>query len=636
MKNKQFIGLVACWLISLASWAAEPFSVATIPSGLPAGAAVVMRLYEQTFEVRTRAEAVETVHYAVTILNEGGKSYTSVAIPYTKLSKVGSIEGILYNAEGKVIRRLKRSDIEDLSWVSNFSLFEDSRMKSAGFTYADYPFTVEFRYETTTQNTMLYPDWFPLSDDKLALESAQFRMIVPVGQTLRYKTLNHLPAPEVVETSTGRTYTWKLKQQKIHEQEVQAPYYTNRGPGVLTAPDEFELGTRKGRMTTWQELGRFHYELNEGRDQLPESLRQQVLELVANETDVKKKIQKIYGFVQLHTRYVSIQLGIGGWQTFPASVVAEKGYGDCKALTNYTYALLKTVGIPSFRALVSAGQHSADVLPDFPASRFNHMFLCVPLAKDTLWLECTDQHAPAGYTGSFTDNRYALVLTPDGGKLVRTPVYLPVHNRQNRSAILRLDASGKATADVRTIYTGIQAESVESVVRAANPDDQRQWLYRQFGIPNFTILSFSFQEDKSALPTFIERMVVELPNCATRSGNRLFFVPNQLPSTQTLPIQTDHRTAALQLATGYIDTDTVICQLPAGLGVEYVFEPIQLTSRFGSYQASVKVEGKTVKYIRRLVVEAGLYAPETYSDYVDFRRKIAKADRMQILLKNEE
>ncbi|GAB3915121.1 hypothetical protein GCM10028803_61500 [Larkinella knui] len=593
-----------------------------------------MRIHEHTFKVKTPSEATETVHYAVTILNQEGKSYAKLEVPYSKLSKVSSIEGTLFNAEGKTVRRLKRGDIQDLSAISDVSLFEDNRVKSAGFTYADYPFTVEFRYEVTTYSTMTYPAWFPQTDEKLALESATFQVLLPAGQSLRYKILNRLPAPEVVDGPTERAYRWQLKRQKVADYEAYAPYYTNLGPGVVTAPKEFELEARKGQMNTWQDLGRFLYQLNDGRDQLPEPLRRQALELVAGETDVRTKIQKIYGFVQQHTRYVSIQLGIGGWQTFPASVVAEKGYGDCKALSNYTGALLKTVGIPSSLALVVAGRNTADVLPDFPSSQFNHMILCVPLAKDTVWLECTNPYVPAGYVGSFTGNRHALLLTPEGGKLVRTPSYRPEDNQQNRSVRLRLDASGNATADVRTTYTGIQAEAIESVMYTASPDDQRQWLYEQFRIPNFTISSFSFQEQKHTLPTVIEQIAIQLPTCATRTGNRLFFVPNQVSSDQILPIQYDQRTSAFRLPSSYLDSDTVFCQLAPGLGVEHGFEPVLLTSRFGRYQASVQMEGNTVKYIRRLVIEAGLYAPETYAEYVDFRRKIAKADRMQILLKN--
>lgn len=52
--------------------------------------------------------------------------------------------------------------------------------------------------------------------------------------------------------------------------------------------------------------------------------------------------------MQQNTRYISIQLGIGGWQPFDAEYVAQKKYGDCKALTNYMFSLLKEAALDQF------------------------------------------------------------------------------------------------------------------------------------------------------------------------------------------------------------------------------------------------------------------------------------------------
>ena len=98
-------------------------------------------------------------------------------------------------------------------------------------------------------------------------------------------------------------------------------------------------------------------------------------------------------------RYVSIQLGIGGFKPSAAKFVDEKKYGDCKALTNYMKNLLSVVGIASYPALINAGYNKYPADTRFPSDPFNHVILCVPMEKDTVWLECTSNNAKAGFFG---------------------------------------------------------------------------------------------------------------------------------------------------------------------------------------------------------------------------------------------
>ena len=63
-------------------------------------------------------------------------------------------------------------------------------------------------------------------------------------------------------------------------------------------------------------------------------------------TDIGKA-KKIYQYVQDNTRYISVQVGIGGMQPITAKEVDLVKYGDCKGLTNYTKSLLDIVGVKS-------------------------------------------------------------------------------------------------------------------------------------------------------------------------------------------------------------------------------------------------------------------------------------------------
>ena len=114
------------------------------------------------------------------------------------------------------------------------------------------------------------------------------------------------------------------------------------------------------------------YQLIKGRDVLPEEVKKKVHELTDNKGD-KEKISVLYDFLQKNTRYISIQLGIGGWQPFEASYVAEKKYGDCKALSNYMIALLKEAGITGKYVEIYGGKSPPPFIEDFPFYKFNNV-----------------------------------------------------------------------------------------------------------------------------------------------------------------------------------------------------------------------------------------------------------------------
>jgi len=83
-------------------------------------------------------------------------------------------------------------------------------------------------------------------------------------------------------------------------------------------------------------------------------------------------------------------------------------------------ALLKEANIKANYVLIAAGDDQPDMLTDFPSPYFNHATVCVPMDKDSIWLECTSQTLPAGYIGSFTGNRHALLINELGGQIVTT------------------------------------------------------------------------------------------------------------------------------------------------------------------------------------------------------------------------
>ena len=608
------------------------YPVSAIPDPLLKEANAVLRRHETVYTVQSVREATKKVFYAITILNEKGKDHATLHVFYDKLNRVNYVRGNVYDAGGNLLDKLSKSDVEDVSAFDGYSLASDNRYKIAKFPQTQYPFTVEFEYETVSNNLLSYPVWDPQSDLDLAVERANFQVVMPDGLRLRYKEFNVTKAVSINNEATKRVYNWEVTEIKAQKEETKGPPRSALVPTVYTAATQFEVEGYAGDMTTWQGLGEWENKLNAGRDQLPVELKQRVLQLTAGETDPVKKIEKIYHLLQSSTRYVSIQLGIGGWQPFDALTVNKNGYGDCKALSNYTHAMLKAIGIESFYTLIHAGSDRVDLMADFPSNQFNHAVLFVPVQKDTIWLECTSQTNPFGYAGSFTGNRHALAITPQGGKVVRTPVYQAKDNLQNRSADVRIGAGGDATVEVKTVYTALQQDYLSAVINQLNPEDQKKQLYKTIQIPNFDINRFEFNQQKNRIPSIIEGLSLTVRKCASVSGKRLFLTPNLMTRFGNVPPKDDDRQHDLFLDPPYIDTDTIRYHLPEGSQVESQPENVAFESPFGSYSALVKIEPGLVTYVRRHQMNAGKFPKTSYPAYVDFCRKIAKADKMQLVL----
>ena len=624
---------------------APKYPVAAIPAALREGAHAVLRADDEVVTVKSAGRLVHTVHRVVTVLDAAGDDFGRHAVGYDALNALGYLRGAVYDADGYLLHQLRASEIHDQGMgFAGGSFMTDVRVRYADLRQPQVPYTVEFDYETVSDNTLFYPSWQPQHEEGLAVESAALRVLTPAALPLRYQE-HALPAgTAVARASAGgqETYEWRLTDRPALDDEEAAPPLADTAPGVALAPGAFEVQGHKGTASTWQGFGQWSYDLNAGRDQLPPATLAKVAALVKDAPDARTRTRRVYELLQGSTRYISVQLGLGGWQTFPASSVAANGYGDCKALSNYTTALLAAAGVPAYVALVGAGTDEADLHADFPSNQFNHAIVCVPLATggrpDTLWLECTSQTNAFGYMGSFTGNRHALLVTPQGGQLVATPRYGAAQNRQERHLDLYLDAVGGATATARTLRTGQEQDYYAQLLHELGPAEQKKYVVDHLRLPTFTLTKFNLAAAPAGpLPGVVETLGLALPGFAPPSGKRVFVCPNLLSRLPALPAPVGERQAAVWLPRASLHADTVRLHLPAGFHAENLPSAVQFSTPYGSYASQyTALSDGTVQYVRRLELKRGQLPKTAYPGYVDFRRKVSIADRAQVVLLKTE
>src|ERR1051326_2673459 len=145
------------------------YAVSKIPASLLKDAHVIKRMEEKIFEILSFNKVKIREKFALTILDENGDDYAILFRRYDKLRSVQSIEGRLYDANGKKLKSLKKGEIEDRSGVSGESLMEDDRIKVHSFYYKVYPYTVEYEVEMLMNNTYFFPAWMPQQAENFAV-----------------------------------------------------------------------------------------------------------------------------------------------------------------------------------------------------------------------------------------------------------------------------------------------------------------------------------------------------------------------------------------------------------------------------------------------------------------------------------
>ncbi|UZR98187.1 DUF3857 domain-containing transglutaminase family protein [Chondrinema litorale] len=609
------------------------FPARDIPEELKGDAVAVLRLDEREFTVVSYDKGILKKHWAYTVLKSTGDDYATFVERYDNLVKIDNIKGYIYDANGKLIKKLKNSDIIDQSNISGFSLYEDNRIKVANLEHHSYPYTVEFECEIEYDGLYYYPIWNPQRSRKISVQDASITVKMPQDLGLRYHETN-VDAVKISNEDGLKVYKWTVANLPAYEYEPFSDRIAYEKM-VMLAPTKFGIEGETGEMSDWQSYGKFYAKLNSTTRDLSESTKSKLKNLTANAKSEKEKVAIIYDYLQNKTRYVSIQVGIGGIKPFPASTVDEKGYGDCKALSNYTKAMLEAVGIESYYTLVGADDDFFPVKRDFPADYFNHVILCVPLKQDTVWLECTSQTQAFGYMSEFTGDRDVLAITPEGGKLLHTPAYNKDVNYTKRKAVVDIDESGNAAIEVSTKYSTLQ-EGSRSWICENSQEDQKKWLYEHIDLSNISIEDFELKRIKTSLPYIDEKLKIKAPKFSSVSGKRIFVSPNILSKWDYMPSIDEDRVRDVHLSNqfDFVDTDTIEFHLPEKYHIEYQPEPVTIETQFGKYEMKIEADENVIRYFRKLEMNPGTFPSDSYNELREFFKDVTKNDKVKVVLVN--
>ncbi|AUC83536.1 DUF3857 domain-containing protein [Lacinutrix sp. Bg11-31] len=636
--------LITCYLFlfSVLSLNAQDESLLnsnTIPISLKTNANAIVRLDYTQIEISSIKKYRYSKKRIVTIINEEGNKKIDASVGYDSGISIHKLQAIIYDAFGNQVKKIRKSDFKDVSAVSNFSLYEDSRVKYMQYTPTNYPYTVVFEYEFSTNNTAYIPSWKPLEGYSVSTEKNQFDVIYDVSVGINTLEKN-FEGYTIVNKSKEGFVSYTASNLSALKYEAISPLLKNITPQVLITPVNFHYEGYTGKTDDWKNLGKWmHDEMLQNRTELPVKTKETIIKLVEGIEDPIEKAKLVYKYVQDNTRYISVQEGIGGIQPIAAAQVDEVKYGDCKGLTNYTKALLDVVDVKSnYTRVYASSKNQVDINKDFVTflGQTNHVILNIPTPQGNVWLECTSQTSPFNYNGGFTDDRDVFVISPEGGEIVHTKIYTAQENTKETKAKVQLEATGNIKAQVEIISQGVRYDN-HYYIENELEKDQKLYYKEYFNtINNLEINAINFDNNKDEI-VFTEKLDVKITRYASKAGERILLKPNIFNVEEYVPPRYKKRNLPFQINRGKVTINTFEITIPETLQVEALQDAVTITNKFGEYHFSItEKDKKTLVFQRKLKLKKGQYNKEDYKEFRDFLLQIVKHDKSKIVLKNKK
>lgn len=572
---------------------------------------------------------IKEISYKIRINNRSGDEYASVSILKSGLSHISGIEASITDISGKTIRKLKSSEIKISHLITNAAFFQDNLLYEFELSHYSYPYILEYSYTEKKNQFLDIEYWRPVLHYDVETTGASLSLMTPLDYP--FKTIiSGIDAPQTDTIENKLQFTWKTQFKPLPEPEKVMPPLSSLYPSLRIIPQHFNFGT-SGSFVDWKSYGQWQYETNKKLQFLPEGATAAIAVMTDTCKSDREKVKLLYQKLQDETRYVNISTETGGIIPMPASEVYEKKYGDCKALSNYFCAVLAAAGIHALNTDVYAGERKMPFSPDIPSQQFNHVIVCVPLEKDTLWVDCTGD-GPLGLINASIQGRTVLLIENQQSRLTTIPSLQAGNVLQERNIIIQKDSTGSSIADLMNRYRDSESYLLKEIAAMQQETSQRKYINEYFSVNQAGIIDYQiFPGDRNS-DTSSLYLKVKLPDKLHKAGNDelIYFFPFDIPLLQ----KPGSRKYPIQIDVPVFKKDIQLIR-NAGI-VNNQWQDVEIKTIYGNYFRKIETCTEGIRLTKTLEIHPGNYSLSEYPGFYRFINEVRDAEQFTILINKEK
>ena len=632
----------------LAAEAARP-----APS-LPAETEAVVLLDDQSTVVSPNGVMTTTCRRAARVLRPGGvESARRLLLVDTYNIKVRSMTGWVINPDGSP-REVTMKQVISSSVVPD-TLYMDAKVLMLVVPEVDVGSVVGF--ESVQEST---PEAL---EDSCALQGefpvvrATYSIVLPPRWEPEFSWVNWATLEPRHSAAPPDAWSFEILDVPAIADEPYMPKERALAARLLVRIKPADSGAGLRSFSGWADMGAWYAGLSEPRRSPDGIVSQKAKELTAAAPDTLSKIRALAEFAQREIRYVSIQIGLGGFQPHPAPGILANRYGDCKDKATLLAALLKTVGIDSHFIVIHTDRGGVNLQSPVSLGSFNHVILAIRLPDDVpdagldslvrhptlgrlLVFDPTMPTTPLGRLPYYLQDNTGLLVAGGTGELLLLPRPGPEGNVLDRKGQLVLTGDGALAGQIVETRRGAEADSLRYQIQSATEAERRKYLetFLSHSFASFSLQSFEFKNLEDARGDLVVSYRFVASGYAKRAGGYLVVRPRIVGNKAVDIASRDKkpRRYPIDLETTSHARDEFTIDLPIGWDVESLPKPVALEAGFAAYSSRTEAAGRTLVYRREYRLIEPLLPASRHDEALKFFLAVGAEEQQSLLLKTGE
>jgi hypothetical protein len=511
-------------------------------------------------------------------------------------------------------------------------IYADRKVKRVSLTGLAAGTILDYSYTIEEVKPFLPGDFFNswLVNPEMTIKRSRYIVDVPANLDIRIRERN-LGFPRHMKAVGGRkVYTWAT----ANIPRVRSERFAADSNGVRAT---IEIGSPM----TWKGIAAWYAGNAKDRYAITPTVAKKLAEVVKGAGTREDSIRALHRWIAQDIRYVSIALGMGGYQPRAPETVIETGYGDCKDKATLFVAALGRMGVTAYPVLLNSHGGVRREMPTI--EQLNHAIAAIKMGSSYQFVDLTAGLTPFGQLPYDQQGEFGLVVHPDG---TSEEVTLPEAPEKSNSTSMRIvgtlsedgifngryeeEDSGAGQYFLRSIFEN----PLDSSMRANIP---KRMVGRFFQGAEADSLQAFNGKDLSA-PVRIAFRIRNAKAVEHLGDTDIFTIPlggmGQFVATaselEKEPPRKFPIDASRVMRPGPRTTEFRIT-LPAGWKAKLP-QGVTASSPFGSYQSEYTQEGRVLRISRVFTGAKGILPPERMPDLIAWYRQVGKDDAKFILL----